>query len=788
MRRIPVFLLCLWALPAAMATVRSVGPGQPYAKPCQAFAAAQDGDVIEIDAAGNYNGDVCPITKNNLTIRGVNGRARIDAAGQYAWGKGIWVVVGNGIVIENIEFSGARVPDRNGAGIRLDSGNLTIRNCVFHHNENGILGGFYGKVVIEHSEFYDNGYGDGYSHNIYLNAGVEEFTLRYSASRRSNVGHLVKSRAAKNYILYNRLTQETGTGSYEIDLPNAGLAYVIGNTIQQGETTQNRGMLSYGFEGLHSSVPNQLYVVNNTLVSTRSAGATFVQIAGSVTAPAVIRNNIFSGSGILTTQSAAQLSGNVTSGEMGFLNPSTYDYRISNLSAALNAGVAPGDGGGYSLHPEMQYRHPLCAVARYDVGPIDAGAFEYGVEEVNPVCAGGSQPPPPAPTLGGLAVSASTVTSGGSVTATVTLSAAAGAGGMTVALASSQPAALPVPPSVVVPQGQTAAAVTLTAAQVGASTAVQLTATLNGSSKSASVTVQPPAPTLGGLAVSASTVTSGGSVTATVTLSAAAGAGGVTVALASSQPAALPVPPSVVVPQGQTAAAVTLTAAQVGASTAVQLTATLNGSSKSASVTVQPPAPAALSSVAVSASTVTEGSSFAATVKLSAPAGAGGVAVALASSEPSVVPVPASAMVPQGQTAVTLTLSSGQVSTSTAVLLTASLNGSSASASVTVQPQPGSPRKGRIKKITRWPTVVRTGSTFRVTVEMEAPAPAGGAVVSLLSTSKALHLPDSVTVPAGATTVQAEGSVDEEAPGMLAFLTAASENSVTSFLLVRRGR
>ncbi len=690
MRGIPVFLLSLWALPAAMATVRSVGPGQPYAKPCQAFAAAQDGDVIEIDAAGNYDGDVCPITKNNLAVRGVNGRARIDAAGQYAWGKGIWVVVGNGIVIENIEFSGARVPDRNGAGIRLDSGNLTIRNCVFHHNENGILGGFYGKVVIEHSEFYDNGYGDGYSHNIYLNAGVEEFTLRYSASRRSNVGHLVKSRAAKNYILYNRLTQETGTGSYEIDLPNAGLAYVIGNTIQQGETTQNRGMLSYGFEGLHSSVPNQLYVVNNTFVSTRSAGATFVQIAGSVTAPAVIRNNIFSGSGILTTQSAAQLSGNVTSGEMGFLNPSTYDYRISNLSAALNAGVAPGDGGGYSLHPEMQYRHPLCALARYDVGPIDAGAFEYGVEEVNPVCAPG--PAQPGPSLSSFTLPASPVTAGSSFAATVTLTAPAGAGGVAVALASSAPSVVAVPASATVPQGQTSATLNLTAGQVSASTTVQITASLNASSKSASVTVQPP------------------------------------------------------------------------------------------------PAPAALSGVAVSASTVTAGSSFTATVTLTAPAGAGGVAVALASSAPSVVAVPASATVPQGQTAVTLTLSSGQVSTSTAVLLTASLNGSSASASVTVQPQPGSPGKGRIKRITRWPMIIRTGRTFHVTVELEAPAPAGGAVVSLSSTSKALHLPDSVTVPAGATTVQAEGSVDEEARGMLAFLTAASENSVTSFLLVRRGR
>ena len=41
------------ALPAAGATLQ-VGPGQPFATPCAAIAAAHDGDTILIDAAGNY--------------------------------------------------------------------------------------------------------------------------------------------------------------------------------------------------------------------------------------------------------------------------------------------------------------------------------------------------------------------------------------------------------------------------------------------------------------------------------------------------------------------------------------------------------------------------------------------------------------------------------------------------------------------------------------------------------------------------------------------------------------
>ena len=36
-------------------------------------------------------------------------------------------------------------------------------------------------------------------------------------------GHLLKSRAAKNLIFYNRLTDEIGgTASYELEFPNGG--------------------------------------------------------------------------------------------------------------------------------------------------------------------------------------------------------------------------------------------------------------------------------------------------------------------------------------------------------------------------------------------------------------------------------------------------------------------------------------------------------------------------------------------------------------------------------------
>src|SRR5262245_7808463 len=81
-----------------------VGPGKKFVLPSKAIAAARDGDVIEIDSAGRYDGDVATIRAANLTIRGVgSGRPRIDAKGNHAGGKGIWVQYAENLTVENIE-------------------------------------------------------------------------------------------------------------------------------------------------------------------------------------------------------------------------------------------------------------------------------------------------------------------------------------------------------------------------------------------------------------------------------------------------------------------------------------------------------------------------------------------------------------------------------------------------------------------------------------------------------------------------------------------------------------
>ena len=185
------------------------------------------GAGTSVRQAGTYPGDIAVWSADGLVIRGAD------------------------TTVEHVEFSGGRVPDKNGAGIRHEGRGLVVRHCLFHDNENGILTGAdpQSDVLVEHSEFHHNGAGDGYSHNLYIGQ-VRSFTLRFCSSHHERTGHLVKSRAQASSILYNRLMDEAdGTSSYVIDLPNGGRSVVIGNIIHHGPRAENGLAVSYGAEG-----------------------------------------------------------------------------------------------------------------------------------------------------------------------------------------------------------------------------------------------------------------------------------------------------------------------------------------------------------------------------------------------------------------------------------------------------------------------------------------------------------------------------------------------------------
>jgi len=351
--------------------ILQVGPGKPYALPSQAAAAAIDGDIIEISPA-LYARDAAVWRANGLTLRGVGGRPHLKADGASAQGKAIWVIQSDNVTIDNIEFSGARVPDQNGAAIRAEGEKLIIRYCYIHDNEMGILSGrSNAEILIESSEF-SGSYGD-YNHNIYM-GNIRKFTLQFSYIHHASHGHNVKTRAGTNFILYNQIMDEkSGSSSYAIDIPNGGRSYLIGNVIQKGPNAENSSVIAYAAEGATNEW-QELYLVNNTVVSDFGRGL-FLNMHVTPT-QLLVTNNIFAGAGVALNTTTGTHH-NLVERDPMFQSRATYDYRLLPASPAIDAGSDPGIAAGFNLNPQFRYVHPLGHEVRKIIGAPDLGAFEY---------------------------------------------------------------------------------------------------------------------------------------------------------------------------------------------------------------------------------------------------------------------------------------------------------------------------------------------------------------------------------------------------------------------------
>ena len=191
------------------------------------------------------------------------------------------------------------------------------------------------------------------------------------------------------------------------------------------------------------------------------------------------------------------------------------------------------------------------------------------------------------------------------------------------------------------------------------------------------------AATLSTLTLLTSSVTGGNSTGASVTLSAPSPAGGALVALASDQAAAM-VPTSVSVAQGATSAGFSVTTQAVSSTTAVNLSASYAGVTRTATLNLQPAAAAALAGISVMPSKVVGGQAATGSVSLSAAAGPGGVVVQLESSNPTVLSLPATVTVVAGARTASFPLSSTRTTRNRSITVTATVPGSSVSVVVSV--------------------------------------------------------------------------------------------------------
>ncbi|HEY0206490.1 MAG TPA: right-handed parallel beta-helix repeat-containing protein, partial [Acetobacteraceae bacterium] len=111
--------------------ILTVGAGMQFSTIGNAVRASSDGDTVQVQA-GTYVNDFATVN-TKITIQGVGGMAHLVATVAPPDGKAI-LTTNTDVTLDHLEFSGAAVPDQNGAGVRYQGGNLTVTNSYFHDN------------------------------------------------------------------------------------------------------------------------------------------------------------------------------------------------------------------------------------------------------------------------------------------------------------------------------------------------------------------------------------------------------------------------------------------------------------------------------------------------------------------------------------------------------------------------------------------------------------------------------------------------------------------------------
>ena len=347
---------------AAAAESWIVGPeGAPMALR-DALARAQDGDTIDV-LAGDYRGEVAVIAQRRLTLRGVGGRPVLHADGQSAEGKAILVVRDGDVLIENIEFRGARVADANGAGIRFERGRLHVRRCAFFDNEMGLLAANFpdAELRIEDSEFAraPRQVG-GLAHLLYVGR-IGRLEVTGSRFHQGFEGHMIKSRARVSRIAYNLIYDGEGGGaSYEIDLPNGGDAVVIGNVIGQSGQTQNPVLVAYGAEG-RAWDRNRLLLAHNTLISDYPVAWYLRAWAEKLTPDTTVRavNNLTVGVGLFSLGASGDFDGNWPALARMLAAPELLSFELKRDAFLRGRATHPRELAGDEAVPTAEFVLPI---------------------------------------------------------------------------------------------------------------------------------------------------------------------------------------------------------------------------------------------------------------------------------------------------------------------------------------------------------------------------------------------------------------------------------------------
>jgi hypothetical protein len=299
----------------------------------EAKSAIKDGSQIYLKA-GIYTKGLY-LKASNIEIIGEKNVIFDDAAVD---GKAALVLAGNNILVESIECRNIYVKDLNGACIRFEGENLTVRDLYAHDSQSGIMTNYNdGFLKIEYSTFERLGgkaTGRGYAHAIYANVGEFSF-FESKILTMGKEGSGLKSRSRKTTITNSLLATLNGKDSRLIDVADYGELIIKNSILQQGNNSSNSQLIAYGLEKRPVNyLINRIEITDNLFLLDREKAN--VIIAHKKAAEVLIENNTMVGD-FLYPNEFSKSNPWYISREKAKLQAYPYLPSISDLRQLINA-------------------------------------------------------------------------------------------------------------------------------------------------------------------------------------------------------------------------------------------------------------------------------------------------------------------------------------------------------------------------------------------------------------------------------------------------------------------
>jgi hypothetical protein len=224
---------CSVSVSAQIATpFKNAQTGRGYKSLQAAVDSIGAGQGTIVIAPGTYR--QCAVQKSGVIAfrAAIPGQSILD--GKICDKKAALVLRGQDARIDGMVFQNMRTPDFNGAGIRLEKGNLTVTRAVFRNSEQGIttLDDKAGNIRIDQSSFSGLGHcGKGLpcTHSIDI-GGYKTLNITKSRFERGNGGDYVKSRALAVTINDNAFDDSRGRDTaYMINLSVGAVGRIARN-------------------------------------------------------------------------------------------------------------------------------------------------------------------------------------------------------------------------------------------------------------------------------------------------------------------------------------------------------------------------------------------------------------------------------------------------------------------------------------------------------------------------------------------------------------------------------